>query len=267
VAGAIPDSIDLSGKVAFITGGGHGLGRTLAERFAAAGADVFITGRTEAALAESAESLRRTGAKVDWAVADVSKPDDVARSFEHAVSTFGTVNILVNNAGIAGPTVELAALATGDWNEVLAINLTGPFLCCKAVIPIMRKAGAGKIINIGSGSGKRPLPGRTPYTASKLGLVGLTRTLAHELGKDHINVNLISPFLVAGPRLELVIERQAIARGMSKESVRAELTNLSPFKRGVTEDDVARVALFLCSSGADNMTGQDINVSAGAIMY
>jgi NAD(P)-dependent dehydrogenase (short-subunit alcohol dehydrogenase family) len=259
--------VDLTGKAAFITGGGHGLGRTLARRYAEAGASVFISGRQKEPLESCAAELRGKGAKAELVVADVSKPDDVQKSFERAVAAFGSVDILINSAGIAGPTTELADLALDDWNETLAINLTGPFLCCKAAIPIMRRAGGGKIVNIGSASGKRPLPGRTPYTASKLGLVGLTRTLAHEVGKYNINVNLISPFGVAGPRLDLVIERQAAARGIDKEAMRAELSSLSPFKRGVTEDDVANVALFLSSSAADNMTGQDINITAGAIMY
>lgn len=262
-----PVTVNLSGKVALITGGGHGLGRTLARRYSAAGAKVFITGRAKEPLAETADVIKRTGRGVEWSVADVSKPEDVTRSFEEAVKAFGTVNILVNNAGIAGPTTDLVDMPLDDWNEVLAINLTGAFLCCKAAIPVMRAAGGGKIVNIGSASGKRPLAGRTPYTAAKLGLLGLTRTLAHEIGKYGINVNLISPFLVAGPRLDRVIDRLAGTRGADAEVVRSEMTALSPFKRGVTEDDVANVALFLSSTAADNMTGQDINVSAGAVMY
>jgi NAD(P)-dependent dehydrogenase (short-subunit alcohol dehydrogenase family) len=260
-------SVNLSGKVALITGGGHGLGRTLARRYSAAGANVFITGRADEALVESAQLIRKSGGRAEWSVADVSKPEDVTRSFEEELRAFGTVDILVNNAGIAGPTADLVDLSVEDWNEVLAVNLTGPFLCCKAAIPIMRDAGGGKIVNIGSASGKRPLAGRTPYTASKLGLLGLTRTLAHEVGKYGINVNLVSPFLVAGPRLDLVIERLASARSVDAQVVRSEMTALSPFTRGVTEDDVANVALFLSSSAADNMTGQDINVSAGSVMY
>jgi NAD(P)-dependent dehydrogenase (short-subunit alcohol dehydrogenase family) len=259
--------VPLHGKVALITGGGHGLGGTMARRYAAAGADVFLTGRAKEPLAQTAEAIRQTGRRAEWLVADVSRPDDVTGSFRQAVEAFGTVHILVNNAGIAGPTANLVDQPLEEWNEVLAINLTGPFLCCRAAIPIMRAAGGGRIVNIGSGSGKRPLPGRTPYTSSKMGLLGLTRTLAHEVGKYGITVNLISPFLVQGPRLDGVIERLARARGMPPETVLAEMTTQSPFQRGVTEDDVASVALFLSSSAADNMTGQDINVSAGSIMY
>jgi NAD(P)-dependent dehydrogenase (short-subunit alcohol dehydrogenase family) len=260
-------SVNLEGKVVVITGGGHGIGRTLALRYASAGADVVVLGRAREPLAETAEGIQRSGRRAEWMEADVSNPGDVTRAFARAVATFGTVNILVNNAAITGPTAEIGDIGLDEWNEVLAINLTGPFLCSKAAIAIMRKAGGGKIVNIGSVTGKRPLADRTPYASSKLGLLGFTRTLAQEVGKYGINVNLVSPFLVQGPRLDVVIGRMAARRGVPAEVVRAEMTQVSPFKRGVTEDDVANVALFLSSSAADNMTGQDINVSAGGVMY
>jgi NAD(P)-dependent dehydrogenase (short-subunit alcohol dehydrogenase family) len=263
----VPMSVSLDGKVVLITGGGHGVGRALAYRFASSGADVAVIGRAKQPLAETAETVRRSGRQAEWMEADVSKPADVTRAFERAVETFGTINILVNNAAIAGPTAEIGDVSLDDWNEVLAINLTGPFLCSKAAVPIMRKAGGGKIVNIGSVTGKRPLADRTPYAASKMGLVGFTRTLAQEVGKYGINVNLVSPFLVEGPRLDGVIHRMAARRGVPAEVVRTEMTQLSPFKRGVTDEDVANVVLFLSSSAADNMTGQDINVSAGGVMY
>ena len=258
---------DLRDRVAVITGGGRGLGAVLAKRFVRAGARVVLNGRTEEHVVRTTEEIRCMGGQAEWVSGDVSKPEDVKRIFGQVVEAFGTVNILVNNAGIAGPTVELVDLSPEDWNETLAINLTGVFLCCKVAIPLMRETGGGKIVNIGSGTGKRPLPMRTPYATSKIGLVGLTRTLAHEVGKYGITVNLISPFLVEGDRLDLVIERAAAARRVAPDVVRDELTSLSPFKRGVTADDVANVALFLSSPAADNMTGEDINVSAGALMY
>jgi NAD(P)-dependent dehydrogenase (short-subunit alcohol dehydrogenase family) len=260
-------TVNLDGKVVLITGGGHGIGRTLAYRFASGGADVVVLGRAQGPLAETAEGIRRSGRRADWMQADVSNAGDVTRAFERTVESFGTVNILVNNAAIAGPTAEINDVGLDAWNEVLAINLTGPFLCSKAVVPIMRKAGGGKIVNIGSVTGKRPLADRTPYAASKMGLVGFTRTLAQEVGKYGINVNLVSPFLVHGPRLDGVIDRMAARRAVPAEVVRTEMTQLSPFKRGVTENDVANVVLFLSSSAADNMTGQDVNVSAGGVMY
>jgi NAD(P)-dependent dehydrogenase (short-subunit alcohol dehydrogenase family) len=226
-----------------------------------------VIGRAKGPLAETAEAIRRMDRRAEWMQADVSNPADVTQAFDRVVASFGTVDILVNNAAITGPTAEIGDVALDDWNEVLAINLTGPFLCSKAAVPIMRKAGGGKIVNIGSVTGKRPLADRTPYAASKMGLVGFTRTLAQEVGKYGINVNLVSPFLVDGPRLDGVIGRMAARRGVPADVVRSEMTQLSPFKRGVTQDDVANVVLFLSSSAADNMTGQDINVSAGGVMY
>jgi len=260
-------TVDLTGKVAVITGGGSGIGSTLARRFAASGAKVVLGGRRERPLQQTAEMIRAAGGASEWVCTDVSKPADVDRLFERAVASYGGVDILLNNAGIAGPTAALADVSLEQWDEVLAINLTGVFLCCKAALPLMRARGGGRIINIGSGSGKRPLPLRTPYTTSKLGLVGLTRTLAHEVGMDGITVNVISPFLVAGERLDLVVERLAKARKVKPEVVREELTALSPFHEGVSEDDVAGTALYLASEEGAHMTGQDINVSSGAIMF
>lgn len=259
--------VDLSGKVAVVTGGAKGIGAAISRRFAEAGAAVLITGRDQATLREMANQLQATGARAEWIACDVSKPNGVEKVFEKAVNAFGTVGILINNAGIAGPTAELADVTLEDWNEVIATNLTGVFLCCKLVIPIMRRAGGGKIVNIGSVSGKRPLAMRTPYTSSKLGLIGLTRSLAYEVAKYAINVNAISPWLVEGERLDRVIQRMAETRSADPEAIRRELTAFSPFGRGVSADDVSNVALFLSSPAADNMTGQDINVTAGAVMY
>ena len=262
----VPDP-NLGGRVAIVTGGGRGLGAALTRHFAAAGAAVVLAGRNEDALVRTAGEVHAAGGQAEPVRADVSQPEDVERVFAHALEAFGGAHILVNNAGIAGPTAELPDVRPEDWNEVFAVNVTGVFLCCRAAIPLMRETGGGKIVNIGSISGKRPLPMRTPYTTSKLALVGLTRTLAHEVAQDRINVNTISPGFITGERLDLVIERMAKARGTDPEAVRAEITSISPFGRAVSPDEVATVALFLCTPAADAMTGQDINVTAGAVMY
>jgi NAD(P)-dependent dehydrogenase (short-subunit alcohol dehydrogenase family) len=161
----------------------------------------------------------------------------------------------------------LAEVTLADWNETIAVNLTGVFLACKAALPYLEHAAHGKIVNIGSVTGKQPLLNRTPYAAAKLGVVGLTRTLAHELGPSGISVNVISPWLVGGDRLENVLGTMAKERGVSADDLRAEMTAGTAFKRTVTEADVAEMTLFLCSTAANNLTGQDINVSAGAVMY
>jgi NAD(P)-dependent dehydrogenase (short-subunit alcohol dehydrogenase family) len=177
------------------------------------------------------------------------------------------IDILVNNAGIAGPTAPLAEVTLAEWDETLAVNLTGVFLSCRSALPYLERSAHGKIVNIGSVTGKQPLLNRTPYAAAKLGVVGLTRTLAHELGPSGINVNVISPWLVGGERLENVIVTMAQERGLSADALRAEMTAGTAFKRTVSEEDVVELTLFLCSTAANNVTGQDINLSAGAVMY
>jgi NAD(P)-dependent dehydrogenase (short-subunit alcohol dehydrogenase family) len=177
------------------------------------------------------------------------------------------IDILINNAGISGPTAPLAEVTLADWNETVAVNLTGVFLACRAALPYLERAAHGKIVNIGSVTGKQPLLNRTPYAAAKLGVVGLTRTLAHELGPSGINVNVISPWLVGGERLESVLGTMARQRGLSAEDLRAEMTAGTAMKRTVSEEDIVEMTLFLCSTAAGNVTGQDINLSAGAVMY
>jgi NAD(P)-dependent dehydrogenase (short-subunit alcohol dehydrogenase family) len=176
------------------------------------------------------------------------------------------IDVLVNNAGIAGPTAPLAEISLDDWSRTLGVNLTGVFLCCRAALPYLRRATRGRIVNIGSAAGKKPLVNRTPYTASKLGLIGLGRTLAHELGPDGITVNTVSPGLVEGARLEAVLDTMAAARGIGAEELRAKLVAETALGRGVTEADVAQMVLFLCSSAADSLTGQDFHVNAGSVM-
>ena len=177
------------------------------------------------------------------------------------------LDILVNNAGIPGPTAALVDLTLDQWNETVAVNLTGVFLACKAALPYLERSEHGKIVNIGSVTGKQPLPNRSAYAAAKIGVLGLTRTLAHEVGPSGISVNLISPWLVENARLRGVFSSMAKERGLTAEALRAEMTEETAFKRTVSETDVVEVVLFLCSRAADSITGQDINVDAGAIMH
>lgn len=256
---------DFRGSTALVTGGGHGIGATIAKRLAAAGAAVAIMGRDPAPLEETREEIAAAGRCLPLQ-ADISSEEDVRRAVAETIAEFGSLAILVNNAGIAGPTGPLATLGLAEWEQVLAVNLTGSFLCCREAIPHLREGG-GRIINIGSATGKKPLLNRTPYATSKTGLIGLTRTLAKELGPDEITVNLISPTVVEGPRLDGVVRTMSAERGISEAEMLAELTAASPFGRGVTEDDVAGVALFLASAAAANLTGQDYNVTAGSVYY
>jgi NAD(P)-dependent dehydrogenase (short-subunit alcohol dehydrogenase family) len=258
---------DFTGATAVVTGGGQGIGAALARALARCGARVVINGRRAASLETVAGEITASGGTCDWVAGSVTDPDHLAALMATAAGRDGVIHALVNNAGIAGPTIPLAELSLEDWNETIAVNLTGVFLACRAAIPYLRAAPHGKIVNIGSATGKRPLANRTPYAAAKLGVVGLTRTLAHELGPDNISVNTISPFLVDNARLATVISTMAAAQGRTQAELRDELTAGTAFGRPVTEDDVARLTLMLCSSAADDLTGQDLNVTAGAVMY
>jgi NAD(P)-dependent dehydrogenase (short-subunit alcohol dehydrogenase family) len=258
---------DLTGAAAVVTGGGQGIGATIARDMAACGARVTIDGRRGALLEQVCNDIVAQGGKADYLVGSVADPDHVSALMAMAATGDGVIHALVNNAGIAGPTTPLSELSLEDWNETISVNLTGVFLTCRAAIPYLRAAPHGKIVNIGSVTGKRPLPNRAPYAASKLGVVGLTRTLAHELGPDNISVNTISPFLVENARLERVFTTMAEARGLTPDQLRSEFTATTAFGRPVSETDVSRITLMLCSSAADDLTGQDYNVSAGAVMY
>jgi NAD(P)-dependent dehydrogenase (short-subunit alcohol dehydrogenase family) len=255
------------GATAVVTGAGQGIGAAIASGFAAAGAHVVVTGRRRATLDAVCETIRSEGGSVDCFVADVTVPGDLEALMAYAAGERGYFEILVNNAGIAGPTAPLLEITPEEWNETIAINLTGVFLACRAAVPYLQRAGRGRIVNIGSVTGKQPLINRTPYAAAKLGVVGLSRTLAHELGPSNIGVNVVSPWLVEGPRLRDVVSSMSRERGLTPEALRAEMTAGTAFKRTVSVDDVVATTLFLCSQGADNLTGQDINVSAGAVMY
>jgi NAD(P)-dependent dehydrogenase (short-subunit alcohol dehydrogenase family) len=257
----------VDGFAAVITGAGRGIGESVATRFAAAGISVVCVARGSDEVGAVVEGIRASGGQARALVADISRPDDVARVFEVALETFGRVDALVNCAGIVGRIAELADLSLDEWNEVIAVNLTGVFLCCRAAVPIMRAQGGGSIVTIGSATGKRALPSRSAYAASKLALVGLTRTLAHEVGRDGTTVNVISPYFVEGARLERVFTAMAEESGVGVADIRQERVNETALGRLVRPEDVADVALFLCSPPGAAITGQDINVSAGAVMY
>jgi len=158
--------------------------------------------------------------------------------------------------------IDLAA-----WRQAFAVNVEGVFLVSKEFLPAMVERGSGSIIIIGSITGKRPLWGRTPYASTKAALIGLTRTLALEAGEHGVRVNLISPGFVAGPRLDWVIKSQAEGRGITEEEVRSEMEGESALNRLTQPEDVARAALFLASDDASGLTGADLNVNSGAVMY
>jgi NAD(P)-dependent dehydrogenase (short-subunit alcohol dehydrogenase family) len=258
---------DFEGLTAVVTGAGQGIGAAIARGLARHGASVVLSGRRAATLDAVCAEITAAGGSAQCCVGDVTDLAHLETLMALAAGSHGVVDILVNNAGVAGPTAPLVDITPAQWNETIAVNLTGVFLACKAAVPYLERARHGKIVNIGSVTGKQPLVNRSAYAAAKLGVVGLTRTLAHELGPSGITVNVISPWLVEGPRLRDVVASMSRERGLTPAELRAEMTAGTVFKRTVTEDDVVATTLFLCSAAADNLTGQDINVSAGAVMY
>jgi NAD(P)-dependent dehydrogenase (short-subunit alcohol dehydrogenase family) len=257
---------ELQGKVAIITGGGYGIGRQIARRYAAAGACLMLAARSAGPLEEACREMRSIGAKAETIQADVSQEADCQKIVEVALTAFGRVDILVNNAGIAGPTKNSVEMSLREWQEVIDINLTGAWLAARAVIPPMSKQGSGNILMISSGAGRRGYPLRSPYSTSKWGMIGLTQTLAGEWGGKGIRVNCICPGAVEGDRIERVIQARAEAMGVPPEQIRKGFTSPAALQRMVTEEEVARVALFLVSDLSNGMTGQTLNVDAGSIM-
>ncbi|MFS0733418.1 SDR family NAD(P)-dependent oxidoreductase [Microbacterium sp. 1P10UB] len=249
---------DLGGRVALVTGGGSGLGAAIATALHAAGADVVVVGRDASKLAGIVERL---GHRARAAACDVSDPSSVDRLRKELEGT--EVSILVNNAGIAGPVAALTDISVEEWDEVFDINVRGTFLMCRAFLPGMTARGSGDVINIASVSGKRPLAHRTPYTASKMAVIGLTSTLAFEVGPSGVTVNTLSPGPVSGPRMERNFRLEAERSGGSVADAEEAFVSRSALRRMVTEEEVgAAVVAMLAMPG---MCGADVDLSAGMI--
>ncbi|WP_247008442.1 SDR family NAD(P)-dependent oxidoreductase [Halorientalis litorea] len=246
----------------FVTGASQGIGREIALTMADYGANV--------ALAARGEGIYETAADIgddDRTLAvetDVTDEESVAAAIEATAESFGGLDCLVNNAGIAGPVDPYDRVEEADWEQVLNVNLTGAWRCVKHAGPYLRESDRGSVVNIGSIGGKRPYPNRTPYAASKMGLVGLTRTLAYELGRDDVTVNVVQPGPVAGDRIEDAIAAQAEL---------ASVENAEPASIGdddfalpdylIQPEDVAEQVAYLAGPHARKITGQEIAVDAG----
>lgn len=257
----------LQGRVAVITGGGKGIGRYIAVAYAREGARVALAARSVEAMEEVAAEIRQMGGEVLTIPTDVADEGQVRRMAEATMERFGRIEILVNNSGIPGPTRKLWEIEPAEWDEVMAVNVRGPYLCCRAVIPQMIQQQWGRIINISSILGRAPMALRSPYTTSKLGLVGITQVLAQEVGPENITVNLISPGAVAGDRLDLVMSRAAQTQGVTLEEFRKRYLGSTPLRRFIQPEDIAEAAVFLASDAAANITGEDLNVTGGRAMW
>lgn len=259
--------LSLKGKVAVVTGGNQGIGAAIAAALAREGASLAIAARSTATLTQTAERIRGFGVECIPVQCDVADEASVEAMGDEVYRRFKGADIVVANAGIGGPTASMQDITYDQWRECLAIDLDGVFLTFRRFVPRMIDRGSGCLIAISSMTGKRPLRGRTPYAAAKMGVIGLVRTLALELGPHGIRVNAVCPGAVDGPRIESVIERQAKIQGVSNDVARAQLIDAAPLQRAVPADDVAAACVFLASPEAGSITGEDLNVTAGLVMY
>ena len=239
-----------------VTGGAAGIGAAIAKAFDEAGARVSICDVDPAAV----EAIRKDIPGVHAAVADVSKSEDAERVVQTSAEALGGLDVLVNNAGIAGPTGRVEEIEPDDWDRTIATNLSSQFYFLRQAVPILKTSGAASIIAMSSVAGRLGYPLRTPYASTKWAIVGLMKSLAIELGPDAIRVNAVLPGLVAGPRIDRVIQARADALGVSFDAMKSTYLEKVSLRRMVTTTDIAAIALFLCSPAAANITGQAISV-------
>jgi NAD(P)-dependent dehydrogenase (short-subunit alcohol dehydrogenase family) len=274
----------LDGKVAIITGAGRGHAEEIAKMFAREGAAVAICDIIPLKELENTVGaiIKAEGGKVLCFQTDVSNEKQVKRMVEQTVREFSTVDILVNSVGIAGPTKDVWDITLKEWKQSLAVNLDSAFICTKAVLPEMMRKKWGRIINFSSGTGKQPLAHRTPYATTKLGVIGFTRTLAVDVGRFNITANAICPGYSGERNVELARDlaayrgdsfdadkyQQQIAESREKGVLAGRwLTREGYSHKGSIPEDVAELALFLTSDAAGSITGQDINVTGGSVMW
>ncbi len=243
-----------SGLRVLITAGAGGIGLAVARTFAAAKAEVFVCDLDAAALAALPENWARK-------TLDVSDEATVTALFTEVEVKLGGLDVLVNCAGIAGPTGPLESLQLADWIACLAVNLDATFLCSRAAIPLLRQAGGGLIVNFSSTAGFMGYPGRTPYATAKWGIIGLTKSMAMELGPAGIRVNALCPGAVEGPRMDRVIAdesgKTAEARPRSGASTYASASSL---RRFVTAEEMARMILYLTTPTGAAINGQALPI-------
>lgn len=251
---------DLSGRHAVVTGGGSGIGAAIARRLADAGVRVSLMARGTGRLEELAAALPEARAHA----LDVADEASVEAAFAAATEAFGPVDILIANAGIA-PTAPLAKTTLADWQRVLDVNLTGVFLCVRAVLPAMRAAGHGRIVAIASTAGLKGYPYAGAYSASKHGVIGLVRATALEVARTGITVNAVCPGFVRTDIVEESIERIVAKTGRSHEDALADLVAANPQGRLIEPEEVAAMALWLCGEDAAGVNGAALAISGGEI--
>ncbi|MFL2750729.1 MAG: SDR family oxidoreductase [bacterium] len=246
----------LDGQRALITGAGSGIGKVMAQHFEKAGARIWIC---DADTNNLEQSLKENP---DWngTPCDVSEENQVDQLFKEMSDSFGGLEILVNNAGIAGPTAPVEEIDPDEWRRSVGVNLNGAFYCTRLATPLLKNSPIASIINISSVAGRLGFARRLPYASTKWAMIGFTESLAKELGPSGIRVNALLPGIVEGPRIEGVFQARAESEGVPYEEVLDRVLNNVSMKRMVSAGDVAEMAVFLCSEAGKNISGQSISV-------
>lgn len=248
--------VSMAGQRALVTAGAAGIGLAIARTFAEHGARVHICDVDTASLAAAKRELPA----VTQSVADVGRPADVDRLFADAVRELGGLDVLVNNAGIAGPTGRVEEIDPDDWDRCIAVDLTGQFNCVRLAVPLLRASRNPSILNVSSQAGRLGFAMRTPYASAKWGVIGLTRSLAAELGSDGIRVNALLPGIVAGERQKRVLEAKAKARGITAVEMETLAFSYTSIKAYVQPEELAALACYVASPLARTISGQQLSV-------
>ncbi|HSD42228.1 MAG TPA: SDR family oxidoreductase [Burkholderiales bacterium] len=249
-------NVSANGLRVLVTAGAAGIGRAITETFVAQGARVHICDIDRAAL----EEVKRALPQVTQTVADVAVLAEVDRLFADAKRALGGLDVLVNNAGIAGPTAKVEDIRPEDWDRCIAVDLNSMFYCTRLAMPLIKAAGGGSIINLSSVAGRLGFSMRTPYAAAKWAVVGFTKSLAIEAGPDKVRVNCIQPGTVEGDRINRVIDAKARAFGIPFEQQKQKLLETVSLRTFVTAQDIANMALFLATDAGKQISGQAVSV-------
>ena len=249
-------NFQLTDQRAVVTAGAQGIGLAITEALLQQGAEVHLCDVDRAAL----DKTKAQYPQVHISHTDVGNEAQVLAMFSEIQARWGQLDILVNNAGIAGPTAAIEDTVLQEWQQTLDVNLTGAFLCTRSAVPLIKKAKGGSIVNISSAAGRHGFPLRSPYSATKFGVIGLTQTLAMELGPSGIRVNAILPGIVEGPRQDRVLGAKAQVFGISLEAMRQRALERVSLRRMVTAQDIAAQIVFICSPAGANISGQSLSV-------
>jgi NAD(P)-dependent dehydrogenase (short-subunit alcohol dehydrogenase family) len=248
--------LNIKGLRVIVTAGANGIGRAIARAFAGEGARVHVCDVDQAALA----ALTASDPTITQTHCDVADRPSVQRLFDEATAKLGGLDVLVNNAGIAGPTAKVEEMHPDDWDRCLNICLTGQFNCTRLAVPLLRQSSNGSIVNLSSAAGRVGFAMRSPYAAAKWGVIGFTKSLSIELGPDNIRVNAILPGLVAGDRQRRVLEAKAQQRGISFAEMEKTAFSYTSIKDYVTPEQIADQILFLASPRGRTISGQAISI-------